>query len=349
MINAYSGKSTVMIFKENQENNKIYRDSAIYYLSKGYRLAEKHEKTLIPNTYSFIGVNMASHYYREWKSHSSEPMKDSLRKYINLVKSKYSSGKLRTDILASVMAMDAEVIGEDDPKKAIGILKEAYDLLYKEKPIPHYTMNNICDGLVILYKQIGDYKNALYYRDKNLAFNDSIYRKNQIETSLRNEAQFQNKKIKEDLEVAQKFSHQQKIRNILLVILVILLIGLSVYMYRYSKQKIKLSKEKALRVEQERQDALMKMKLEQEESKRLKAEQELLKFQNIKMEKENLAHALQVQRKNELLQKLNAQVAHTDVKKILKDEKRIDQSIENSFSEFAEINPKFFEKLIEAS
>lgn len=92
-------------------------------------------------------------------------------------------------------------------------------------------------------------------------------------------------------------------RNYLLIAAILLLIGLLFFLFRYSKQKMKFEKEKALRLEKEKAEAEIKIQLEKEEQKRLRAEQELLQLKNQRIEKENLARSLQIQRKMNFLGK----------------------------------------------
>lgn len=97
----------------------------------------------------------------------------------------------------------------------------------------------------------------------------------------------------------------------------------------------------------------MQLRIEKEEQARLVAEQELLQLKNEQMQKEVLASTLQVDRKNKLLEEIKEKIRQEgtsfNIERVLKTEKHLDDSIEQTVKEFQDIHPEFFNKLNELS
>ena len=151
-----------------------------------------------------------------------------------------------------------------------------------------------------------------------------------------------------------------------------------VFVVRNQQNKAKLQNEKQLRLEKEKNEAearallkekerrllsiqksqmereiKMQLRLEKEEQARLKAEQELLQLKNEQMQKEVLANALQIDRKNKLLEEIKDKIKQEgntfNIERVLKKEKFLDDTIEQTVKEFQDIHPDFFNKLSEIS
>ena len=349
LANGYSAKSTVMRIYHKQTEKGQYRDSVLNYLMKGNKIAQKFPNQVYKRTQAILTINLANLYYEKWNSNHSDEFKDSIQKYLSITEKTLEHVYNKGEILANVKGLSSELaLSEGKTKEAEQSLQTAYNELESEKKPPLYTMTNISEGLSRLYKNKGDYKNAYFYKEKKEKYKDSIYHKNQMEQAVRLEAIYQNKQIKKELELTKETAQQRKINNYLLAIAIVFLIGLLFFIVRSFKVKTKLQIEKAHRLQIEKEEAQMRIKLEQEEQHRLRTKQELLKVKNQQIEKEFLAHSLQVERKNELLEKLKDGKTQK-VKKILKNEKRIDKSLDKTLNEFKEVNPKFFEKIEELS
>ena len=349
LANGYSAKSNIMRTYLKETENEQYRDSILYYLMKAEEVSQKNPDKVSQRSHAVSTINLANLYYEKWNSNHSEEFKDSIQKYLSVTEKALKNVDDKTDISASVMGISSELaLSEGNTKEAERLLQTAYTDLLSEKRIPFYTMTNICEALSQLYISKNNYQKAYFYKDKKEAYKDSIYQKNQIEQTNRLEAVYQNKEIKKELELTQETARQHKINNYLLAITILFLIGLLFFIIRNFKNKSKLQKEKAYRLRKEKDEAHIRIKFEQEEQLRLRAEQELLKIKNQQIEKEVLAHSLQIERKNELLEKLK-NGENQKVKKILKGEKRIDKSLDKTLNEFKEVNPKFFEKINELS
>ncbi|MCK0205098.1 hypothetical protein [Ornithobacterium rhinotracheale] len=349
MANAYSAKSTIMKLRFQRNRSVALHDSVLYYSKKVEELYRAHPKDISARTYAISAINTANFYFEKWMGNHSAEIRDSILS--NLQKVHKTLGRVfdKDEIVANAMGMEAILaMKENRPKQAEQLLQNAYAMLQSHNPPLYYTLTNVCEGLSHLYEGQGDYQKALFYKDKQKAFQDSIYKKQQIENTYKTEALYKNKQIKRELEIAQQTSEARQTRNYLLIAVVVLLSGSLFFLFRYSQQKMKFQREKALRLQQEKAEAEMKIQLEKEEQKRLRAEQELLQLKNQRIEKENLAKSLQIQRKNELLGKIRAE-KDLNLQKILREEKRIDESLETSLNEFKSIHPQFFEKLNELS
>ncbi|MBV7440589.1 hypothetical protein KRX57_04085 [Weeksellaceae bacterium TAE3-ERU29] len=349
LANGYSAKSTVMRIYHKETEKGQYRDSVLNYLMKANKIAQKYPNQVYKRTQAILTTNLTNLYYEKWNSNHSDEFKDSIQKYLNITEKTLKNVYNKGEILANIKGISSELaLNEGNTIEAENLLQTAYNELQSEKSPPFYTMTNISEGLSRLYKNKGDYRNAYLYKEKKESYKDSIYKQNQMEQTVRLEAIYQNKQIKKELELIKETANQRKISNYLLVVAVLFLIGLLFFIVRNFKNKSNLQKEKAHRLQMEKEEAQMRIKFEQEEQRRLRTEQELLKVKNQQIEKEVLAHSLQIERKNELLEKLDNGENQT-VKQILKEEKRIDKSLNKNLNEFKKVNPKFFERIDELS
>ncbi|MEJ8590659.1 hypothetical protein JSO54_05340 [Riemerella anatipestifer] len=345
MTNAYSAKSTLMKFLFNKTQNPKYQDSIRYYLNQSEQVCNQHPNKVNPRAYAITTINTANYFFEKWNKAPSRQLKDSILVQLNKTEKALSKVYDKDEILANAMGIRSQIaLKEGNPNEAERLLIEAYNILSKRNPIQYYTIQNICNALVAFYTSQNKYDKALFYKDKQMVFQDSIYKKEQIENAYKAEAIHQNKEMKKELDETKENSKNQRLKNYFLIAFIIVLIGMLYFIYQFLQQKVKLQQEKTLRLKQEKTEAETKIKLTQEEYKRLETEKELLALKNQQIEKENLAKSLNIERKNELLEKLNTE----NIKKletILKQEKRIDKSLDNSLNEFKNINPLFFEKL----
>ncbi|WP_018676401.1 hypothetical protein [Riemerella columbina] len=349
IANAYSAKSTIMRFQYAQSQNPIYQDSVLYYLNQVEVLNTQQPNKISPRTYAISTINTANYYFERWMRRKNSTLRDGILLYLNKTHNALKTVYDKDEILANAMGIEASIaMDEKRWDRAEKLFQNAYTMLLNHKPPLYYTLTNISEGLTQLYTQQGNYQKALYYKEQQKTFQDSIYRKQQIENTYKTEALYKNKQIKRELEITQQTAEARQTRNYLLIAVVVLLSGSLFFLFRYSQQKMKFQRVKALRLQQEKAEAEMKIQLEKEEQKRLRAEQELLQLKNQRIEKENLAKSLQIQRKNELLSKIYAE-EDLNLRKILRDEKRIDESLEASLNEFKSIQPQFFEQLNELS
>src|SRR5690606_12847086 len=85
-------------------------------------------------------------------------------------------------------------------------------------------------------------------------------------------------------------------------------------------------------------------------------EQKLLNIQMEQMQKESMADALQIERKNRLLMQLREKLKKLEtgentgfIDRMIKDEMRLEERVESYSREFKNIHPGFFQKLKELS
>jgi len=220
----------------------------------------------------------------------------------------------------------------------------------------------------------GDFVDAEFFKKQKEQYNDKIYDQNQQEQTHKLEAQYENKRIKSEIEVVKEREKNRRIQNYLYISLAIMAVFLLILVRRNYANRMKLQAEKELRLQKEKQEAQaqalhkekqrrllsiqkirvereskLRILLEQEEQARLKEQQKLLRLKNDQMHKEALANALQIERKNQLLdeirESIKAKETDVNIDTILKQEKRMEEALDQSVKEFQEIHPEFFSKL----
>ena len=235
-------------------------------------------------------------------------------------------------------------------------------------------MASSSEALSQLYQNNNTFEKALFFKKQKEQYNDKIYDQNQQEQTHKLEAQYENKRIKSEIEVVKEREKNRRIQNYLYISLAIMAVFLLILVRRNYANRMKLQAEKELRLQKEKQEAQaqalhkekqrrllsiqkirvereskLRILLEQEEQARLKEQQELLRLKNDQMHKEALANALQIERKNQLLdeirESIKAKETDVNIDTILKQEKRMEEALDQSVKEFQEIHPEFFSKL----
>lgn len=360
LSNAYTGKSVVMGYRYQNTQDKTYIDSMRSYLHKAIALYNQHPGEVGIRTYAIANLNLADFFYR-YQRENKEINQDSIVYFANIAAQAAQHFDRNYEILGNVKGLHSEIaILQNDLPAAEAYLMDAYIHL-KNAPLPsYYTLSNVAEGLTKLYEREGKYKSALFYQKEQQTFNDSIFNQVSLQQVKKLEAQFENKKLTEDLKVADKEASNRKRQNLLLWG-ICLLLGISIFLLlKYFKAKTRLHFQNTLRLEnekeEERQRSAMRLKMEQAAKIQLETKQELLTLQKEQLEKEAMADALQIERKNNLLlelkdklKKLETEGNRGTVDRLIREEMQIEEALQQSVKEFKHINPDFFQKLKEKS
>lgn len=343
LSNAYGAKVSAMknMYTETQE--ETYKDSVLHYLNKSANLDHKYPNEVSIRTNAIAQINLADYYFQKFRN-KEIPYKvanDSIVKYLAIVENIPSSIDQNFELRASSLGMKAQLaLAENDFETAEKYLLTAYNNLKEEKYRPaFYTLYNVTIGLHLLYQSKDDYKNAYQFLGINQAFKDSIFNENKIREVNSLEAKYENNQIKKELKYLENKSSLQKTQNYLLIAVSLLAFSTLIFFLKYYRKKMA----------QQKAAAKAEVFLEREKQARLSAERKILKLENEKMQKEAMVSNLQIERKNELLEEIREQLSSTYgsgvLQRTLKQEKKIEKSLNETVKEFEDINPVFFQNL----
>lgn len=360
LSNAYTAKSVVMGYQYNKTKDIIYLDSIRMYLHKAVDLFEAHPDKVGIRTYAIANLNLANFFFQHPNENNSIDQ-DSIRYFSNIAANAAREFDHNYEILGNVKGLHSELaILQNDLPAAEAYLMDAYTQL-KQAPLPsYYTLFNVSAGLTKLYEKENKFKSALFYQKQQQIFNDSIFNQNAIQQVKKLEAQYENKKLTEDLKTLDLEASNKKRQNLLLWG-ICLLLGCSLFLLLlYFKAKTRLHRQNTWRLEneqeEERKRIALKLQVEQAAKVQLETKQQLLTLQKEQLEKEAMADALQIERKNNLLLELKEKLKklETDgnrgtVDRLIREEMQIEEALQQSVKEFKHIHPDFFQKLKEKS
>lgn len=376
LSNGYSAMSTVMGYFYKKENNESYKDSILIYLKKSANVYAQYPEKVSPITYGITNINIANYYYKNGNLLSKSTL-DTIKKYTEIALN--ATQGISSIVQANANGLLAEVaMREGDNITAEKLLTEAFLEMSRQEYPDYYTLTSLSEALSLLYKKQGNYEKALFLKNEKEGYITKLYDQNQMEQVSRLEAEFENKQIKQEIETIKQLAETRKHLNYLYIGLSVLIIFSLFFVIRNHKNRLRLQAEKQLRLEKEKDEAKalallkekerrllsiqkiqmereikMQLRIEKEEQARLVAEQELLQLKNEQMQKEVLASTLQIDRKNKLLEEIKEKIKEEgtlfNIERVLKTEKHLDSSIEQTVKEFQDIHPEFFNKLNELS
>lgn len=357
LSNAYSAKVLAMQNMHRKTKDLRYNDSILFYLKKSATLDHQYPNQVSMRTNAIANINLADYYYQEF-SKSKIPYKtanDSITKYLNIVENMPSTLDQNFELRASSLGMKAQLaLAQNDFDTAEKYLLTAYHNLNTEKTRPaFYTLYNVTIGLHTLYESRHEYKKAYKFLNINQAFKDSLFNEKKINEVHSLKAKYETDKITEENQFLEKRNKLQTRQNYLLTAICFLILSTLLLFYKNHRKKMALQKNAALVLEKQNEEAKAQVKLEQEKQARLSAERKILQLENEHMQKEALVNILQIDRKNELLDMIRKELASTsqneDLQKTLKQEQKIEKSLNETVQVFEEINPAFFDQLKQQS
>lgn len=335
LANAYSAYSVVMELQYEHKDNSGYLDSMRHYLQMSMDVYERRPDEVGIRTYAIANINMANYYFR-YGTREHTAIQDSIITYAETARQVYQPFDKRYEIMGNVNGLLAEVAsmrGADE--RAERFLMDSYTHLMEVKTPSYYTLSNVAQGLSDLHARRGNHRQALFYQKKKEAFNQRVFNEAEMLNARRLEAQYENEKLIEDVKAAEQTAKSRRMQSWLLGGICLLLL-IVLFLLRISFRS--------------------RSKLQFEEQARLKAEQDLLQMQKEQLQKEAMADALQIERKNRLLQQLKSQFGKEEtalsiayIDKVIKEEMRLEERVEHSAKAFKAINPEFFSKLNEQS
>ncbi|MXV38776.1 hypothetical protein GO491_08860 [Flavobacteriaceae bacterium Ap0902] len=357
LSNAHAAKATAMTNMYNHTGEKAYQDSIIYFLRKSAKTAPQYADQVALRTKIIANLNLANYFFQALRESNmqNKAAEDSINYYLDIIGNIPPDMDQNYDLRAAVLGMKSQVeLANGNLDTTEDYLLTAYQNLRRDGIRPaYYRLFNITIGLYELYKIKDDYQKAFEYLQINQNYKDSIFNENRIQEVHSLEAKYENQRIKEELSYLEQESELRKIQNYLLLGICVLVMGLLYLLRKNYLKRIALQHERAFALEKEKAEAEAQVNLEKEKQARLSAERRILKLENEKMQKEVMVNTLQIKRKNDLLEAFKEELKKIDTPidatKVLKQEKRLEKSLDDTVNEFGDINPLFFNKLKEQS
>lgn len=380
LSNGYTAQSVGMELRYQKTENAIYLDSMLMYLHRSAGLFADFPGRVSNRTYAIANLNIANFYF-QYHPLAEKATQDSVVKYASLAAEAVENLDFDFQIRGNVNGLMAELASQaGDLNRAEEYLLDAYRQINAAKSPPNYSLMQITNGLSQLYERMGRYDKALHYSKLKEKYSNHIFDEDQIIQAQRLEAQYENKAILAEMEVVKERERNRKVQNLLFLGIAVLALVSLVLLYYSFRNKTRLYAEHQLRLQKEKEEAItmanmrekekrflliekaeaernaqMQLRLKQEEEARLKAEQELLQLQKEQMQREALADALHIERKNQLLQEFKNRFSELgpegngNLDRILRDELRNEEILDKSAKEFKDLHPQFFSKLKELS
>lgn len=358
LANAYSAYSVVMEFRYKETEDARYLDSMQYYLQQSIQVYKQNPDEVAIRTFAIANINMANYFFQYEKGNH---VQDSIVYYAHIARSVYEPFDKNYDIMGNVDGLLAEVASmQGNTQRAESYLMNVYINLLEVQDPSYYTLYNVAQGLSNLHAKNGDFEKALLFQKKKEEFTQKIFDETEMMQARKLEAQYENKRLLSDIRESKQKAQSRRTQLFLLAgVCLLLLITLALLRSSF-RNKHRLERERNLRLQQQKEDmerqSQLQLKVEKEEQGRLLTEQKLLNVQMDQMEKEAMADALQIERKNRLLLQLKEKLKNLEtsdnagyIDRMLKEEMRLEEIVEQSAKEFKNIRADFFQKLKDQS
>ena len=360
LANSLSAKGYVSELKYSKTKDGKYLDSIGHYLGLSMDVYHRYPEEVSVRTYAIANINMANAIF-QYQDIKDPKIQGQLIKHVDQAKTVYERFDRDYQIMANVNGLYAEVAllnGNSD--LAERYLLDSYENLNKAEVPAYYSLSNVAQGLSDLFSQMGDYAQALFYQKKKQEYTRKEFDQTEMQQANKLEAQFENKRLLNDIEESKQKALNRRIQLLLLTGVCIFLIIILILVRNSFKNKHKLQEERNLRLQQQKLDmelqAEWQLTLQKEQEFRLLSEQKLLNIQMDQMQKESLADSLQIERKNRLLLRLKDKLKDLEtqenvgfIDRMIRQEMVLDEKVSQSVKEFKNIHPEFFQKLKELS
>lgn len=337
-------------FKLDTTNRNLL-DSTLKVYKKSLWLSKKQEgRLLVYSNTAAVALNTANTYFQYFPA----SYRDSAEKYVDVAIEIATKTNLQ-EILLNCYGLKSEYYLRDgNYEQAEKILLTGLSKIADGVVKMPLTKSRIFQGLSNIAEKKGDKAAALNYFKEYVANYKKAFDEEKINNTVRIEAQYQSEKKEQEIAYLHQQSAYTKKLNIFYIIsgltgIVALLFLLISYNY-----KLKASVRKQELIDQQKDAAELKAQLKEAEALQLKAEQDLLKERQERLEKEVLAGNLQIEEKNELLELISGKVnseSHLSldeqIKRIVNQQKKMDKEFEEYKVDFFDANPAFFERLQE--
>lgn len=344
-------------------SDKDSRDSAMYAFRQAINVYEENYSAVEYSSYGLSLINLANIFFEKQNEKGSLLYPDSILYYAQKAK-KIASEMDDIQLTARVIPLIANVQGiEGKVKDSERTLLNGLTFMTDKKGF-YGEKKYLNKMLYLLYKEIGDYKNALIHKEEEAKFQNQINEQTYIREGKITEAKYRVKEKEHELTLSRQEAKRQKQLLVGSIISAVLLIILLLAFYRMRLRNIKHKaaihkKEK----EEIRLQALLKEKeLQQSESekKALELEKELEKEKAEKqaleinrLQTELIAGISHLEQKSDTIEKIKKAMEEKvkfddkDLKDLLLTDKIADKSFEDFTELIQRVHPNFYAKLQE--
>ena len=355
LINAYQAAGTAHHYAYLKNKDQKLLDSALYYNKKAISLSEAFKSRMVfQSTIAILALNTADLY----KQHFPENYKDTIIRYIRLaLETGKSTGQL--GVVGGCYGMLSDyAMEEGNYKKAEELLQQGLAVIMTDTVKNLNIKTQIMKSLSAIAEKRGDLRAALNYEKQYNMLYTQQYDEQKNSISKKLEAQFEAGKKEEALIALRNTATLNKRMGYLYIGLAIASVIAGLFIFWSLKLRLKETSLLAQQeLAQEKSRAEMNARLQEEETMRLIAEQQLLQERQDRLQRDLLAGSLKVEEKDELLQTLQRKIEETNhdspvfkqINRIIDNNKKTDDEYASNKADFDNIHPEFFERLKEKS
>lgn len=345
LSNAYSAMAVVNTYVYQNTKSDENFQAILDYCEKAALLYKQFPGQVSGYTYTIARNNKAS-YLLAYSAAITPEVRTQIEYNIHeslLISSKLPHAQATQTASLGMLSNLAKQDGDWD--KAEQYMQQAYTVMLTQDPIYYHIMSRVVRELSEIYERKGDLKKALEFQKKYDEYRALLFNQSEAEAVKKLEVQYQSeKKEREILLLKERAENQRKQKLLYIGLGTIGLVG-TFFMFRSYHFRLRYSLEREKKLATEKQEAELQIKLEKEEQSRLKAEQQLLTFQQQKLQNEVMANQLHIQHKNEVLQQLKEKLEDdksVNLKQIIREENLLDNDFEKVKFQIQEIHPNFF-------
>lgn len=336
--NAHNALSSSYLSEYETTKNQALIQKSWEHLQHSFDLYRSHPTAIAQTTLSVTCNNIANHFLSYSKSTISEAKKQAFS-YLDIVENIPNADAL---VLANINGIKSVfALKENNPDLAKFYLEKARQVIENEPRKNLETKIRIYNGLLAIVTGKNDFQSAFHYSQKINQLQSELFDENQRYNAQKLEIQYEMKKKNEELSLlATQVELQKKQKYLYIGLAVASLLGLF-FMFRSYHFKLRYS------IEREQNTLLEKQEMENQMLLKEK-EKQLLEIQQVQLQKEAMATALQVHQKNEILQELRQKISQGDMQhleRIFRDDNFSDAHFEEVKEQIQKIRPHFFEQL----
>ncbi|MFD2556699.1 helix-turn-helix transcriptional regulator [Sphingobacterium tabacisoli] len=350
LSNAYSAMAVAFTYQYEKTNSSVDSQAILDYCEKAALLYQQFPGQVSGYTYSIARNNKASYLLRYSPKITAE-----IRNKIehNIAESLDISSKLplaQATQTASLGMLSNLAKQDGDLVKAEQYMLKAYSVMLTQNPIYYHIMSRVVSELSDIYEHKDDLKKALEFQKKHNEYKALLFNQSEAEAVKKLEVQYQSEKKEQEILILKERSENQRKQKLLYAGLGLIGTAGAFFMFRSYHFRLRYSMEQERKLITEKHEAELQIKFEKEEQSRLKAEQQLLTFQQQKLKDEVMANQLHIQHKNEILQQLKEKLEDdksVNLKQIIRDENLFDKDFEKAKFQIQEIHANFFKAINE--
>ncbi|WP_220399688.1 LuxR C-terminal-related transcriptional regulator [Filimonas effusa] len=327
---------------------RLLLDSALYYYNKSIQISDRESgRVLVRSNTAAVALNIANIYFQ----HFPPTYKDSVYGYLDKAEAIATSTGL-TEILINCYGMRSEyVLQSGHPEEAEQILLAAIHQTEISPVKMPRSQSRIYRMLARVAEQRNDTKGALAYLKSYVTSNEEAVNQERIANTQRIDARYRSAQQEQKIQLLEQEAAFTQRRNILYIGLGVAIVAALAFLLISYNYRLKASMRKQALVDKEKEEVVLKVKLKEAETNQLLAEQTLMRERQERLEKELLAEQLQKQEKSQLIEMLSDKntSGNDQLKKLIKQQQRLDEEYEGHKTDFVEVHSTFFERLRQRS